>query len=193
MNSENDPLALFTQWFAEAGRTEINDPNACALATVGEDGWPQVRVVLMKQFDSRGFVIYTNLESVKGQAMRANPRACLNFHWKSLRRQVRITGAVTQVSDNEADAYFATRPRESQLSAWASLQSQPLEQREMFERRLAEFGECFAGPVPRPPHWSGLRVCPATIEFWEDREGRQHHRQRFSRDGSAWAHTLLYP
>lgn len=191
------PFDLFADWFARAKRSEPNDPNACALATVATapDGRvvPDVRVVLCKGFDRRGFAFYTNYLSAKGRQLASTPHATLDFHWKSLRRQVRVSGPVGHVEDGEADAYFATRPRESQLSAWASLQSQPLDARATFEARLAAVAAEFPDTVPRPPHWGGFRLAPDWFEFWEDRVGRQHHRERFDRAGDQWALTLLYP
>lgn len=192
-----DPFHRFHDWFAEAEAREVNDPNACALATVAiaADGTarPDVRIVLCKGFDHRGFVFYTNHLSAKGRQIAATPHAALDFHWKSIRRQVRLGGPVTQVQEGEADAYFATRPRQSQLSAWASLQSQPLDNRVTFEARLAAMAADFPDVVPRPPHWGGYRIAPDWFEYWEDRAGRQHHRERYDRAGDAWGMTLLYP
>ncbi len=190
-----NPFDRFAAWFADASLSEPNDPNACALATVAtvEAPRPDVRIVLMKAFDARGFVFYTNFHSAKGQQLQGLPHACLDFHWKSRRRQVRLSGPVAPVEAAEADAYFATRPRESQLSAWASLQSQTLDARETFEARLASEAVRFPGAVPRPPHWGGFRLLPDWIEFWEDRVGRQHHRERFDRAGDGWTLRLLYP
>jgi pyridoxamine 5'-phosphate oxidase len=192
-----DPYQQFAAWYAEAQATEVNDANACALATVEPDGdgppRPDVRIVLMKGFDADGFVIFTNYDSAKGRQIRACPVAALDFHWKSLRRQVRVQGRIGRVSAEESDAYFATRPRESQLSAWASLQSEPLDRRETFEARLAEMAARFPGEVPRPQNWGGYRLAPDWIEFWEDRPGRQHWRTRFARHGSDWRSGLLYP
>lgn len=192
-----DPFEQFAAWFAEAQAGELNDPNACALATVELDGdgpaRPDVRIVLMKDFDARGFVVFTNYDSAKGRQIRSNPVAALDFHWKSLRRQVRMQGAIGRVSAEESDAYFATRPRESQLSAWASLQSEPLDVRATFEARLAEMASRFPGDVPRPANWGGYRLVPDWIEFWEDRPGRQHWRTRFVRAGDGWESGLLYP
>jgi pyridoxamine 5'-phosphate oxidase len=191
-----DPVARFGEWLAMAEASEPNDPNACALASVGTDGegaFPDVRMVLLKGFDARGFVIYTNFESAKGRQLLAVPRAALCFHWKTQRRQVRVQGSVERVMDAEADRYFATRPRESQLSAWASDQSRPLEARETFEDRLRAMAERYPGAVPRPPHWSGFRIRPGRIEFWEDRVGRQHHREVAVADGNGWTWGLLYP
>lgn len=192
-----DPFHRFHDWFVEAEASEPNDPNACALATVAiaADGTPQpdVRIVLCKAFDHRGFVFYTNHLSAKGRQLAATPWATLDFHWKSLRRQVRLSGPVTHVEENEADAYFATRPRNSQLSAWASLQSQPLDNRVTFDARLDAMAAEFPDIVPRPPHWGGYRIAPRWMEFWEDRVGRQHHRDRYDRHGDGWTETLLYP
>lgn len=190
-----DPFVLFAGWFAEAKAAEPNDPDAMALATVDAAGLPDVRMVLLKQADARGFVFYTNEQSVKGGELAANPKAALVLHWKSIRRQVRVRGAVERVSAAEADAYFATRSRPSQIGAWASEQSRPLDRREIFEARVAEVEQRFAGKeVPRPPHWGGYRIVPITIEFWMDRPYRLHDRIRFTRDGAgAWQKTRLYP
>ncbi|MDB5687396.1 MAG: pyridoxamine 5-phosphate oxidase [Rhizorhabdus sp.] len=188
------PLPLFDAWFAEARRSEINDSNAMALATVGADGQPSVRMVLLKGHDVRGFVFYTNLESRKAGDIFGTPKAALLFHWKSLRRQVRIEGAVERVSDAEGDAYFATRSRDSQLGAWASDQSRPLANRELFEERFEAMQARFAGgDVPRPPHWSGFRVVPDRIEFWQDRAHRLHERRLFTRTADRWDEGLLFP
>ena len=189
-----NPHALFEEWFGEAKAAEPNDPNAMALATVDAAGQPSARMVLLKGHDDRGFVFYTNLESRKAVDLRASPRAGLLFHWKSLRRQVRVEGPIERVSDAEADAYFATRGRDSQLGAWASDQSRPLDDRATFEARFAEMEARFAGgDVPRPPHWSGTRVLPERIEFWQDRAHRLHERRLFTRDGDGWCEGLLYP
>lgn len=192
-----DPFAQFAACYAEAQAGEVNDPNACALATVSiaADGSlrPDVRIVLLKGHDSAGFTFFTSYESAKGRQLAACPHAALDFHWKSIRRQVRIAGPVARVAEAESDAYFATRPRDSQLSAWASLQSQTLDERSSFEARLAEMAARFQGDVPRPPHWGGYRLTPEWIEFWEDRHGRQHHRMRFDRAGDGWTMRLLYP
>lgn len=189
-----DPHILFEAWLAEARRTEPNDPTAMALATVDADGRPSARMVLMKGHDARGFVFYSNLDSRKGDALAACPRAALLFHWKSLRRQVRIEGPVEPVGDEEADVYFATRGRDSQLGAWASEQSRPLDERATFEARYEETRRRFeGGPVPRPPRWSGLRVVPERMEFWADREHRLHERRLFTRAGAGWRESLLYP
>lgn len=189
-----DPFALFDSWFAEARTAELNDSNAMALATVGEDGQPSVRMVLLKGHGPDGFVFYTNQRSRKAQQLSANGRVALLFHWKSLRRQIRIEGPVAPVSEAEADAYFASRARDSQLGAWASLQSETLDKRETFEARFDEVQARYEGQnVPRPPHWGGYRVTPERIEFWEDRAHRLHHRRLFLSTGAGWAESLLYP
>jgi len=190
-----DPFALFNEWFAEARASEINDPDAMALATADGAGNPTVRMVLLKGHGPDGFVFYTNEESSKGQQLADNPSAAMLFHWKSLRRQVRVEGPVERVSDNEADAYFATRARDSQLGAWASDQSRPLDSRATFEQRFAELEQRFAGQdVPRPAHWRGYRVVPESIEFWLDRPHRLHERRLFKRDArGGWSEGLLYP
>jgi pyridoxamine 5'-phosphate oxidase len=189
-----NPHALFDAWYAEARASEPNDSNAMALATVDASGRPSVRMVLLKGHDMRGFVFYTNLESRKATDILANPNVALLFHWKSLRRQIRIEGPVMRVSDAEGDAYFATRSRDSQLGAWASDQSRPLESRALFEARFAEMEARFQGQsVPRPPHWSGFRVAPDRIEFWLDRAHRLHERRLFVREGQGWSEGLLYP
>jgi pyridoxamine 5'-phosphate oxidase len=189
-----DPFALFDEWLAEARLSEPNDPEAMAVATVGEGGRPSVRMVLLKGHGPDGFVFYTNQQSRKGNELAGNPSAALLFHWKSLRRQIRIEGAVTPVEAAEADAYFATRSRDSQLGAWASEQSRPLASRAEFEARYEEVRARYeGGNVPRPPHWSGYRVTPDRIEFWNDRAHRLHERRLFTRDGSGWSEGLLYP
>jgi pyridoxamine 5'-phosphate oxidase len=189
-----DPDALFEAWLAEATASEPNDPTAMTLATVAADGQPSARMVLMKGHDTRGFVFYTNQQSRKAGELGQTPRAALLFHWKSLRRQVRIEGPVSIVSDAEGDAYFATRARDSQLGAWASEQSRPLDARETFEARFEEMQARFdGGPVPRPPHWGGYRVTPERIEFWQDRAHRLHERRLFTRAGTGWTEGLLYP
>jgi pyridoxamine 5'-phosphate oxidase len=192
--SETDPLALFADWLREAVDKEPNDPNAVAVATVDAEGTPDVRMVLLKDADARGFVFYTNLESAKGRQLAANPNAALLFHWKSLRRQVRVRGPVSRVSDAEADDYWKTRARPAQLGAWASDQSRPLPDRLALEKRIAEFGLRFGlGRPPRPPHWSGYRVTPEVIEFWRDRPFRLHERLVFTRAGDGWTTQRLYP
>jgi len=189
-----DPHILFEDWFAEAQALEPNDASAMTLATADRQGRPSARMVLLKGHDPRGFVFYTNLGSRKGEDLNANPQAALLFHWKSLRRQIRIEGPVEPVSAEEADAYFASRPRDSQIGAWASDQSRPLDRRETFESRYVEHRDKYeGGDVPRPPHWSGFRVVPERIEFWIDRPHRLHERRLFLRDGDSWAESLLYP
>ena len=192
----DEPFALFEAWLNEAIKSEPNDPNAMALATVDPDGLPDVRMVLMKGFDADGFVFYSHIASQKGRELAANPKAALLFHWKSLRRQVRVRGNVTPVTDAEADAYFATRPKQAQIGAWASKQSAPLESRLAFEKAVALYAAKFAiGDVPRPPNWSGYRIVPISIEFWQERAFRLHDRIEFKRDhpDDPWSKTRLYP
>lgn len=192
----DEPFALFEAWLNEAIKSEPNDPNAMALATVDSDGLPDVRMVLMKGFDTEGFVFYSHIASQKGRELAANPKVALLFHWKSLRRQVRIRGNVTPVSDTEADAYFATRPKQAQIGAWASKQSEALESRFAFEQAIAKVAARYViGEVPRPPGWSGWRITPSRIEFWHDRPFRLHDRIEFRRDaaGRPWSKTRMYP
>lgn len=192
-----DPIELFQQQLAEARglpRDQMPEPTAFALATVNENGQPSVRMLLLKEVDDRGFVFYTNLESRKGVDLTKNPYAAMNFHWSPLERQVRIEGKVVSVSDEEADAYFATRPRGSQIGAWASRQSRPMDRASDLDARVAEYEKRFEGrDVPRPPFWSGFRLVPSTIEFWKGKPSRLHDRQLYMRDGAAWRVTLLYP
>lgn len=189
-----DPIALFHAWFAEAKASEPNDPDAMALATADVRGQPSVRMVLLKGADADGFVFYTNREGRKAGEIAANPHAALLFHWKTLRRQVRVEGPVTPVEDTESDAYFASRGRDSQLGAWASDQSRPLDVRATFEQRFTDARARFeGGDIPRPPHWGGYRVAPEAIEFWSDRPHRLHERRLFTRGGDGWTEGLLYP
>ncbi|RDE05047.1 pyridoxamine 5'-phosphate oxidase [Sphingomonas aracearum] len=189
-----DPFQLFDAWFAEAQGSEPNDPNAMALATADAAGRPSVRMVLLKGHGPDGFVFYTNREGRKAGDLAENAQAALLFHWKSLRRQIRIEGPVSLAGEAESDAYFASRGRDSQLGAWASNQSRPLDRRETFEARFAEVQARFeGGDVPRPPHWGGYRVTPTAIEFWQDRAHRLHERRLFTRDGDRWNEGLLFP
>ena len=191
----DDPFALFGAWQEEASRTEVNDPIAMALCTADADGMPDARMVLMKAWDERGFVFYTNFESAKGRAVLASRKAAALFHWKSLRRQIRIRGPVEVVSDAEADAYFHSRARGSQAGAWASEQSRPLASRADLERAVAAVEARYPETIPRPPHWSGLRIRPLHIEFWADGAYRLHDRVRFSRDAldAPWSRARLHP
>jgi len=189
-----EPFRLFAEWLGEAEASEPNDPNAMALATVDGDGMPNVRMVLLKGLDGGGFVFFTNYESAKGGELLASRKAALCFHWKSLRRQIRIRGPVEEVSKAEADAYFATRARGSRIGAWASQQSRPLESRFALEKAVASYAAKFAiGEIPRPDYWSGFRLIPVEIEFWRDREFRLHDRIQFRRAGDGWVKTRLYP
>jgi pyridoxamine 5'-phosphate oxidase len=189
-----DPFAVFEEWFALATEAEPNDPNAMALATVDEDGLPDVRIVLLNARDERGFCFFTNFESDKGRQLHANPKAAVVWHWKSLRRQVRMRGPVEVVTPAEADAYFVRRPLGSQVASTASQQSRPLDSRQTLLTQVAELSAAVGeGPAVRPPHWSGFRLMPSSIEFWKDGEFRLHDRVRFDRDGGGWTSTRLYP
>ena len=190
----DNPFDLFDAWYADAKAAEINDPDAMALATATAAGSPSVRMVLLKGFGPEGFTFYTNADSRKGEELSSNPQASLLFHWKALRRQVRIEGPVAKVAPAEADAYFASRSRDSQLGAWASDQSRPLDSRETFESRYEAVKRRFEGhDVARPPHWTGFRVAPKRIEFWLDRPHRLHERRLFVRSGDNWTEGYLYP
>lgn len=190
----DDPFDIFAKWFGEAKEKEINDPNAMAVASVDASGRPSIRMVLLKDFDAGGFVFYTNYESRKGTEILGNPQTALLFHWKSLRRQVRIEGPVEKVSDAEADDYFHSRPRQSQIGAWASQQSRPLESRFALEKAVAKYAAKYpVGTIPRPPYWSGFRIRPDYFEFWEDRPFRLHDRLIFKPAGNGWATEKLYP
>lgn len=192
--SNQDPFLQFSEWFAEAARSEPSDPNAMTLATATADGTPSARIVLLKGHDAQGFVFYTNRQSRKGEELAANRRAALLFHWKSLRRQVRIEGATEDVSDAEADAYYATRPRLSRLGAWASEQSRPLPARAVLENRLAALEAQYPDEaIPRPPHWSGFRLIPARFEFWQEAPFRLHDRTVYERRDAGWTVGKLYP
>jgi pyridoxamine 5'-phosphate oxidase len=195
LSKVGDPFALFSEWLAEATEHEPSDPTAMALATVDAAGMPDVRMVLLKGYEPGGFVFYTNLESRKGRELAAQPKAALCFHWKSLRRQVRVRGHVEPVTPEEADAYFASRPRLAQIGAWSSRQSEPLESRFALEQAVARYAEKYsAGEVPRPPHWSGFRIVPSEIEFWREGAFRLHDRIRFIRKGAdGWTTERLFP
>jgi pyridoxamine 5'-phosphate oxidase len=190
----NEPIDLFSDWQALAAQKEPNDPDAVALATVDAQGRPSVRMVLLKAVDTKGFVFYTNIDSQKGRELAENANAALCFHWKGIRRQVRVQGRAALVSDGEADDYFASRAKDSQIGAWASIQSQPMEGRFDLEKRVARFAaKHVLGKVPRPEYWSGYRIVPNLIEFWEDRPFRLHDRTVYERDGEGWKTTKLYP
>ncbi len=193
--ASDDPFALFGAWFGAARQSEPADPDAMSLATIDAAGRPSVRIVLMKSYDARGFVFYTNRNSYKGQALAANHHAALCFHWKSLARQVRIQGIVNHVSELESDAYFASRPRGSKIGAWASRQSETLENRSVLAERVKKFEQEFDNrpDIPRPPHWAGYRIVPDKIEFWDDGTYRLHTRLLYTKDGDLWRKTMLYP
>lgn len=194
MDASTDPFDTFRQWLAAASETEVNDANAMSVATVGPDGMPSVRILLLKDVDEDSFVFYTNQHSRKGREIAAGGKVALCFHWKSVRRQVRVCGPVSIVDGPEADAYFATRARGSQVGAHASIQSEPLESRALLDQRVADIDAQYAGEkVPRPAHWGGYRLVPTEIEFWQDREFRLHDRFRFTRDGGGWAVQRLFP
>jgi pyridoxamine 5'-phosphate oxidase len=191
-----DPIALFRHWFEEARNSEPNDPEAMSLATVDADGLPNSRMVLLKDFDEAGLVFYTSEESAKGREMAATPKAAALFHWKSLRRQIRVRGLISPVSEETSDAYFRSRPRDSRIGAWASQQSRPLESRFAFEKQIALYAAKYAiGEVPRPPYWRGYRLAPLAFEFWRDRPFRLHDRIQFTRDApdAPWRNQRLYP
>jgi pyridoxamine 5'-phosphate oxidase len=191
-----EPFALFGKWFEEAKAKELNDPEAMVVATAGADGLPDARMVLLKAWSAEGFVFYTNAESAKGRQLAENPKAAALFHWKSLRRQVRLRGPVEPVSEEESDAYYASRPRDSRIGAWASQQSRPLESRFALEKAVAAYAAKYAvGDIPRPPYWRGFRIQPIAMEFWQDKPFRLHDRVRFFRDapGRNWRTERLYP
>lgn len=190
----SDPFERFQSWFEEAKQKEINDPNAMTVASVDASGRPSLRMVLLKGYDERGFVFFTNFESRKGRELLANPQAALLFHWKSLRRQIRIEGSASPVSEAEADEYYHSRPRQSQIGAWASQQSRPLESRFALEKAVAKYAAKHpVGEIPRPPYWSGFRIVPDYFEFWEDKPFRLHDRLVFQRAGGNWRTEKLFP
>jgi pyridoxamine 5'-phosphate oxidase len=191
----DDPFAFFALWMKEAAAKEPRDPDACALATVDADGLPDVRMVLLKRFDERGFVFFTNADSAKGQELEGNLMAAIVFHWKSLNRQIRVRGRVERVSDRESDDYFASRPRGAQIGAWASKQSRPLDSRDTLQAEVARCEKEYPGTVPRPPYWRGYRIVPVAIEFWMDQPFRLHDRLVYSRTkpGEPWTRQRLYP
>jgi len=193
--NEDDPFIVFKQWMSEAEENEINDPNAVALATVNESHQPDVRMVLLKEFNNNGFIFFTNLNSKKGTDLQKIPKASMCFHWKSLLRQVRISGDITLISDNDADEYFNSRPYLSRIGAWSSNQSKPMETRDAFLNKIEEYKNKFKDEnnVPRPNHWSGFLLAPNKIEFWKDVEGRLHQRLEYTKNSSSWIKKILYP
>lgn len=193
INPDKNPLVLFKDWFEEAKLKEINDPNAMNLVTIDINQQPSSRIVLLKIFDEQGFVFFTNLESKKGKDIMNNPNVALNFHWKSIRRQVRIQGKAIKISDSLADEYFQSRPQESKIGAWASKQSQELRDRQDLNDRILEFKKKFDNNVPRPPHWTGLRVEPTLIEFWQEVKFRLHDRVEYKKENNNWTSKKLYP
>ena len=194
INSDKKPIELFQEWFEEAKKSEINDPNAMNLATISSDGKPSSRIVLLKSYDDKGFVFYTNSNSKKGKAIQNNDSVALNFHWKTLQRQIRIEGNVSQISNAEADEYYNSRPLGSRIGAWASLQSEELDDRSTLTKRVEEFEKKFSdNDVPRPSHWNGYLVTPVLIEFWQDMPFRLHDRLEFHRENDRWVTRKLYP
>ena len=193
--NEDDPFKVFKQWMSEAEKNEINDPNAVALATVNESNQPDVRMVLLKEFNNNGFIFFTNLESKKGSDLKKIPKASMCFHWKSLLRQVRISGEISSISDKEADEYFNSRPYLSRIGAWSSNQSKPMETRDAFLNRIEKYKNKFTDQnnVPRPNHWSGFMLSPKRIEFWKDVEGRLHQRLEYLKELNSWKKNILYP
>ena len=193
--NEDDPFKVFKQWMSEAEKNEINDPNAVALATVNESNQPDVRMVLLKEFNNNGFIFFTNLESKKGSDLKKIPKASMCFHWKSLLRQVRISGEISSISDKEADEYFNSRPYLSRIGAWSSNQSKPMETRDAFLNRIQKYKNKFSDQnnVPRPNHWSGFMLSPKRIEFWKDVEGRLHQRLEYLKELNSWKKNILYP
>ena len=192
---EDDPLVVFKQWMSEAEKNEINDPNAVALATVNESNQPDVRMVLLKEYNSNGFIFFTNLNSKKGTDLKQTPKASMCFHWKSLLRQVRISGTISLISEKEADEYFNTRPYLSKIGAWSSNQSKPMEMRDEFLKKIDEFKNKYSDQnnIPRPKHWSGWRLKPIEIEFWLDGEDRLHERLKYFKRKNNWDRVLLSP
>ena len=193
--NEDDPLVVFKEWMSEAEKNEINDPNAVALATVNESNQPDVRMVLLKEYNKNGFIFFTNLNSKKGTDLKKTPKASMCFHWKSLLRQVRISGDISLISDDEADKYFYSRPYLSKIGAWSSIQSKPMETRDALLNKIDEYKNKFTDQnnVPRPDHWSGFLLSPNKIEFWKDVEGRLHQRLEYSKISNSWERQILYP